>query len=67
MTYLDAHRWEQLILHYYPQLEKFYFTYYDRMNNDNQYQIYSGQSLMKNFGLGGKRRKGKRRKGKRRK
>ncbi|CAF4313239.1 unnamed protein product, partial [Rotaria magnacalcarata] len=44
MTYLDAHRWEQLILHYYPQLEKFYFTYYDRMNNDNQYQIYSGQT-----------------------
>ncbi|CAF4388415.1 unnamed protein product [Rotaria sp. Silwood2] len=29
MTYLDAYQWEQLLLHCYPQLEKFYFTYYD--------------------------------------
>jgi len=43
MTYLDAFRWKQLILDYYPQIEKFYFTYYDRMNNDNQYPMCSGR------------------------
>jgi hypothetical protein len=43
VIFLDAHRWEQLILNYYPQLEKFYFTYYDRVNSDDQYPIYSGQ------------------------
>ncbi|CAF1355914.1 unnamed protein product [Rotaria sordida] len=43
IIFLDAHRWEKLILHCYPQLEKFYFTYYDRMNNNNQYEIYSRQ------------------------
>lgn len=42
IIFLDAHRWEQIISRYYPQLEKFYFIYYDRMDNDNQYQIYSG-------------------------
>ncbi|CAM4985549.1 unnamed protein product, partial [Rotaria socialis] len=42
MMYLDAYQWKQLLLHYYPQLEKFYFTYYDRIdNNSHQYQIYS--------------------------
>ncbi|CAF4555508.1 unnamed protein product [Rotaria socialis] len=39
---LDAHRWEHFILHYYPELEKFYFIYYDGIDNDNQYEIYSG-------------------------
>jgi hypothetical protein len=43
IIFLNFHRLEKLILHYYPQLEKFYFTYYDRMNNDNQYEIYSGR------------------------
>jgi len=38
IIFLDAHRWEQIILNSYPQLEKFYFTYSDR-NTD---QIYSG-------------------------
>ena len=28
MTYLDANRWEELILKYLPQLEKFYLIYY---------------------------------------
>ncbi|CAF3333434.1 unnamed protein product [Rotaria sp. Silwood2] len=35
MTYLDAYQWEQLLLHCYPQLEKFYFTYYDLANDLN--------------------------------
>ncbi|CAM4824995.1 unnamed protein product [Rotaria magnacalcarata] len=43
IIFLDAHRWEHFILHYYPQLEKFYFPYYDRIDNDNQYEIYSGR------------------------
>ncbi|CAF4227213.1 unnamed protein product [Rotaria sp. Silwood2] len=43
IIFLDAHRWKQFISYYYPQLEKCYFTYYDRMNNDNQYEIYPGQ------------------------
>ncbi|CAF3937283.1 unnamed protein product, partial [Rotaria sp. Silwood1] len=43
IIFLDAHRWEKLILHCYPQLEKFYFTFYDRINNNNQYEIYSRQ------------------------
>ena len=29
MIFLDAYRWQKLILHYYPQLEIFYFIYYD--------------------------------------
>jgi hypothetical protein len=42
IIYLDAHRWERLILNCYPQLEKFYFTY-DHINIDNQSEIYSEQ------------------------
>ncbi|CAF4363759.1 unnamed protein product, partial [Rotaria sp. Silwood2] len=42
LIFLDAHRWEQLILHYYPQLEKFYLTYNDGINNNNQYPICTG-------------------------
>ena len=30
-------------LNNFPQLEKFYSTYYDRMNNNNEYPIYTGQ------------------------
>ncbi|CAF0770894.1 unnamed protein product [Rotaria sp. Silwood1] len=41
IIFLDAYRWKKLILHYYPQLEIFYFIYYDRMNNDNQYSTSS--------------------------
>ncbi|CAF1524429.1 unnamed protein product [Rotaria sordida] len=40
---LDAHQWEIIILKYYPQLEKFYLNYYESINNDNQYPIYSGK------------------------
>ncbi|CAF1241254.1 unnamed protein product [Rotaria sp. Silwood1] len=43
IIFLDAHRWKQFISYYYPQLEKFYFTYYDLTDNDNQYEIYPGQ------------------------
>jgi len=42
ITFLDAHRWKQLILRCFSQLEKFYLKYYDRMDNNNQYPIYSG-------------------------
>ncbi|CAM4836260.1 unnamed protein product [Rotaria magnacalcarata] len=42
MTYLDAYQWERLHLDYYLQLDKFFFTYYDLIDNTNhQYQIYS--------------------------
>jgi len=44
IIFLDAYQWERLILQYYPQLEKFYFTYYDHLDNDSQYQIYTERS-----------------------
>jgi hypothetical protein len=28
-TYANAHRWERFILHYFPELEKFYLKYFD--------------------------------------
>jgi len=31
-------------LQYYPESEKFYFTHCDGLDNDNQYQIYTGRS-----------------------
>lgn len=43
IVFLDAFQWERLILQYYPQLEKFYFIYYERLDNNNQYQLYSRQ------------------------
>ncbi|CAF1497404.1 unnamed protein product, partial [Rotaria sordida] len=44
ITFLNAYQWEEFISYYYPQLEKFYFKYYDRINNNNdQYEIYSEQ------------------------
>jgi hypothetical protein len=42
--FLDVYQWERLILQYYPELEKFYFTYCDGLDNDNQYQMYTGRS-----------------------
>ena len=42
IIFFDAHRWEELILHYYPQLEKFYFTYYEHMDDNYEFDIYSG-------------------------
>ncbi len=42
LEFLNAHRWEQLILNYYPQLEKFYLTYSHCKTNSDRYSIYSG-------------------------
>ncbi len=33
-TYLDPERWEQLIIRYLPQLEKFHLKYYEYFQND---------------------------------
>ncbi|CAF1370837.1 unnamed protein product [Rotaria sordida] len=41
ITFLDAHRWEQLILNYFPQLEKFYLIYDDYVDNEQKYPIYT--------------------------
>jgi hypothetical protein len=35
-AYVNAHRWEQLILHYFSGLEKFYLKYFDFLYNDLQ-------------------------------
>ena len=43
ITFLNAYRWKRLILNNFSQLEKFYLKYYDRMDNNNQYPIYSGE------------------------
>jgi hypothetical protein len=43
IIFLDASQWERLILQYYPQLEKFYFIYYESLDNNSQYQLYYGQ------------------------
>jgi hypothetical protein len=40
---LDAHRWEQIILQCFPDLEKFYLNYFDNVNEDHQYPVYSGE------------------------
>ncbi|CAF4459519.1 unnamed protein product [Rotaria sp. Silwood2] len=44
MTYLDANRWEELILKYLPELEKFYFQYYDMIDN-----AYDSSTYLENF------------------
>ncbi|CAF5061595.1 unnamed protein product [Rotaria sp. Silwood1] len=44
MTYLDANRWEELILKYLPQLEKFYFQYYEQI-----YNAYDSSTYLENF------------------
>ncbi|CAF1525585.1 unnamed protein product, partial [Rotaria sp. Silwood1] len=33
ITFLNAYRWKKLILNHFSQLEKFYLTYYDGINN----------------------------------
>jgi hypothetical protein len=43
ITFLDAYRWEQLILNYFPQLEKFYLIYDDHVDNEQNYPIYTGR------------------------
>jgi hypothetical protein len=40
-SFLDARRWEQLILRYFPDLEKFHLYYHDRID---QHLTYSGRS-----------------------
>jgi hypothetical protein len=35
ITYLNASRWKELIQHYFPQLNKFYLTYFNHRYNDN--------------------------------
>ncbi|CAF1328554.1 unnamed protein product [Rotaria sordida] len=44
IDYLDANRWQQLILQYLPQLEKFYFDYYIVFEDDIEPSIYIGES-----------------------
>ena len=44
MTYLDASRWEQLILQYSPQLEKFYLKYNTHFDDDYERPLYLGES-----------------------
>jgi len=44
ITFLDAHRWEQLILNHFSQLEKFYLMYDDHINNEQKYPMYTGRS-----------------------
>ncbi|CAF3696697.1 unnamed protein product [Rotaria sordida] len=37
ITYLDAYRWERLILQHLPQLERFSFQYLDHVDNEHRY------------------------------
>jgi len=39
-AYINARRWEQLILHYFPRLEKFYLKYFHFLHNDLQSPTY---------------------------
>ncbi|CAF3903636.1 unnamed protein product [Adineta steineri] len=43
ITYLNATRWEEFILKYLPQLEKFYFQYSEKIHNEYEYPIKSRQ------------------------
>jgi hypothetical protein len=42
ITYLDAHRWEQLIFQYFPQLKTFFLQYYERIDEKHEHPIYLG-------------------------
>ncbi|CAF1004240.1 unnamed protein product [Rotaria sp. Silwood1] len=37
ITYLDAYRWERLILQHLSQLERFFFQYLDHVDNEHRY------------------------------
>jgi hypothetical protein len=39
IAYLDANRWEELILKYLSQLKKFYFEYDEEIEHDGEYSI----------------------------
>jgi uncharacterized protein YqfB (UPF0267 family) len=43
MTRFDANQWEQLIRQYFPQLKKFYLTYYEYTNSEHKILNNSGQ------------------------
>jgi len=44
MTYLNAHRWEELILKYLPNLEKFYLKYRAHCDEGYEPRMYRGQA-----------------------
>ncbi len=39
-AYFDADRWEEFIFDYMPQLEEFYFQYYDELDHESDYRTY---------------------------
>ncbi|CAF1303628.1 unnamed protein product [Rotaria sordida] len=41
ITFLNAYRWEKLILQFLPQLEEFYLRYYERVGSVYKYPIYN--------------------------
>ncbi len=43
IVYLDAARWEQLILKYCPKLEKFYLKYYEDFDYENESSVDLGE------------------------
>ncbi|CAF0921623.1 unnamed protein product [Rotaria sordida] len=43
INYLDAKRWEKLIMKYLPQLDKFYFQYHIYRDYENEYPVYRDQ------------------------
>lgn len=43
IDYLDANRWEKLIMKYFPQLKEFYFQYDESLDFENKSTIYLGQ------------------------
>ncbi len=44
ITYLDANQWEELILKYFPNLEKFYLKYSVYNNAHYKPPVYRGQA-----------------------
>jgi hypothetical protein len=44
MAYLDAHRWEQLIVQDLPQLEKFSLQYYKLLEDTTESNVYFKES-----------------------
>ena len=43
INFIDAYRWEQLILNYFPQLEDFWLFYYEYVHNEQNYPTYTGR------------------------